>query len=589
MSNGNEELIKLYKIDRICKPQPEIEQMVLKKVDNTESVYTRSMVQLNDASLPDTILYDSVDQRPMKFVSWNLFLMLKYRQDWRQSGYGLGELLYTISLLPNEELTLELKTWETSKTQQDEIDTTDVRNVSDIKSSSSNTNELTASEEVKNHEYADAKASYSGFGFSASVAGGWSQDVNEMQKNFAKQTQDRTKQASNEYRATHQVKMAVSRESGSEAKTTRKIKNINQTHTLNVNYYEVLREFEVNLSLYDISLVLLGLEPDLNEKVGTSLEDITLGQMIQFSRVAKWVQYYTDRYGVSPIKIIREKWSSPLYDAALTIDNKTDDPQLEEDKKSFQNTMLQYVHPTPGWIEPDEKGALRWGYEILPGQEEALLNYLYHFLPYSVNQMMAQAILLNIDLESAQRAILAKHAGKPIRGIGWSPLQFDIQPRGFMTETPLNLPESNNILVPGIFYGKTKNEFTIMAPEWVKNIIKQFNQLQETIGAIKIVEKDNWKVTLPTQGIYADLALGICSGAEDYYEIQRQYDLELKKLEIEKLRLEVEKRNLENLFYQQGKSSSSVVIKNPTDQTAINVGVNIANTPTELEIKKEIA
>src|SRR5262249_10928537 len=142
---------------------------------------------------------------------------------------------------------------------------TDVRNVSDIKSASSNTNEVTTGIETKTHESVDAKAGYSGFGFSASVEAQWSDDVNTMQKNFGKQTRENSQQATNEYRATRKVKLTVSREAGSESKTTRKIKNINQTHTLNMNYYEVLREYEVKLTLYDVPLLLLGGEPDLNE------------------------------------------------------------------------------------------------------------------------------------------------------------------------------------------------------------------------------------------------------------------------------------------------------------------------------------
>jgi hypothetical protein len=65
---------------------------------------------------------------------------------------------------------------------------------------------------------------------------------------------------------------------------------------------------------------------------------------------------------------------------------------------------------------------------------------------------------------------------------------------------------------------------------------------------------DNWKVTMPTHGVYADVALGICSGAEDYYEVQRQFDLEIKKLEIEKLKLEAEKLRLKNTLIEGGRA-----------------------------------
>src|SRR2546425_630979 len=280
--NGEEGVtIKPFKIERVCEPKPDIQQLVLKEVDTTESVYTRTLVHLKDASLPHSVsdsnearwrkvfqwsrggdgvppLPDGgdtstpspeplpgggragagrdtgTDGRPPVIVTWGLYLMLRYRQDWRPSGYGLGELLYAISLMPNEELTLEVKTWETSKTQQDTEQEVSERFVSDIKSASSNTKESTTEDQTKTHESVDAKAGYSGFGFSASVEAQWSQDVNNMQKDFHKQTQENSQQTTNEYRATRKVKMTVSRESGSESKTTRKIKNINQAHTLNV-------------------------------------------------------------------------------------------------------------------------------------------------------------------------------------------------------------------------------------------------------------------------------------------------------------------------------------------------------------------
>lgn len=61
MNNNSDNLIKPYKIDRVCKPHPDIDQLSLKQVDTTESIYSRVLVQLKDASLPDSV-YDRIDQ-----------------------------------------------------------------------------------------------------------------------------------------------------------------------------------------------------------------------------------------------------------------------------------------------------------------------------------------------------------------------------------------------------------------------------------------------------------------------------------------------------------------------------------------------
>ncbi len=615
MPNDDELLIRPYKVERVCSPHPNIDQLVLKEIDMTESVYSRALVKLKDASLPAAIVYDSIEQMTLSYITWDLFLALKYRQDWRPTGYGLGELLYSISLLPNEELTLEVKTWETSKTQQDETLSVEAKNVSDIKSTSSSTNEVTTEYQTKTHEYVDAKASYSGFGFNVSCAAGWAQDVNDMQKNFGKWTQDNSRQVTNEYRSTRKVQIALSRETGSEDKTTRKIKNINQAHTLNANYYELLREYELGLDLYDVALVLLGDEPQLTSvqlgaskgtyKVWPSMpglrcrdddpskpmldESLSLGRVIQLSHSGTWVQAFTDRYGVSPIKLLREMWSAPLYDSAMVeADWGSGNAQItDEQRKAFQSTMLQYVQPSPGWVEPDQNAALRWGYEIIPGLEDQALMYLYKFVPYSAAQMIARALSGGVEHEVAYEAIGAKYVAAsiagPLRKPSVSSLEAGTAAR--TTAATVQVHDTDKILIPGPFHGWSFEDFKLRIPDWVKSIINQFQGLER--GPIKVDGKDTWTTTLPTQGVYSDLALGICSGAEDYYEIQRQFDLELKRAEIEKLKLEVAKLELEKQFMEQGKPESSVLIKNPTDNVAISLGVNASNTSTQVEIQKE--
>ncbi|WP_395703595.1 hypothetical protein [Aquabacterium sp.] len=620
MADGsNDMVVAPFQIDRICKPQPSVAQLALKDVDTTETVYTRILVELKDASLPDAILYDSIEQMVMGVVSWDLFLMLKYRQDWRATGYGLGELLHTVSLMPNEELTLELKTWETSKTQQDEEVSLDEKHVSDIKNTSSSAKEATAEDQTKTHEYVDAKAGYSGFGFDVSVKAGWSQDVSDMHKDFAKQTQERSEQATNETRASRKVKIAVSRETGSEAKTTRKIKNINQAHTLNVNYFEVLREYTVSQKLYEAVLVVLGQEPDLLEtRLGTKRlsypkwpgmpgavvqrdsqgnlvftpTDIRLGEMIRLSGDASWLQEFTDRYGVSPIKLLREMWAAPLFYAAPHKADWTNAGQTidDDDREAFRSAVLQHVRPCPGWIAPDDKGALRWGYEVVIGQEQALLQYLYPFLPYSVQQVKARALAAKMEPAIAYDAIAAAYAKAVVPSFTQAMARVAtlkssdrINRLALATGSQLHVAENSKIMVRGPFLGKTIAEFGQMLRAWIDNaILSELARVRQAIAAGAV---DSWTAVLPTQSVYSDLSLGICSGAEDYYEVQRQFDLELKQAEIQRLHLELEKLKLENQLAAQGTPVPSLVVQTPTGQATVNVDVQVPKTATQVAVQ----
>jgi hypothetical protein len=636
--------IKPYEIERVCEPKLDVDQLSFKDVDATESVYTRTLIHLQGASLPAGIVVPSRprpdladpartvalrirkdDWEPREpreprppdggqpeepeepgsqpepepepepsIMPWDLFVVLKYRQDWRSTGYGIGDLLFTTSLMPDEELVLEVKTWETSRVQQDREDTTDQRNVSDVKSTTSNATEASTENQTKTNEHVEAKGSYSGFGASASVEAGWSQDVSELQRNLEKTAEENSSQTTSEFRSTQKVRVAVSRESGSESKTTRRIRNINLAHTLNANYYEVLREYEVTLLPYEANLVLLGAEPNLAEGSGyvTWVDEplsITLGQLMRLSQSAGWVQAFLDVYGVSPVKLIRERWAAPLYDAALVALEWWEDGDIQirpEDREDFQRTVLRYVRPTPGWVEPDETAALRWAYEVIPGREKELLTYLYTFLPYSAQQILGRAAGARMQLSSAVSAITARFARAvtpPYERL--TAERAERARRLLAAETRhLQLQETSTFLIPGPFEGVEyidQEKWRAFAEAWTdENVINQLTKLREGLNE----PTRTWTTTLPTQGVYTDLALGICSGAEDYLEITRQFDLELKRMEIRKLRLELQKLRLENEAFEQGKPQVSVATEAET--TSVNLEFAIPESPSRVAVTK---
>jgi len=506
--------------------------------------------------------------------------MLRYRQDIELDKYGLGDLLYSISLLPNEEVTLEIKTWETSRVQQDEDDSTEQRNTSDIKSSSSTASEVAHRAETKEHVGVDAKASYSGFGASAEVHADWSKDTDTMNSNLAKEAQDRSQQESHEFKSTHKVRLAVSREQGAESKSVRKIRNINQAHTLNANYYEILRQSTHTLNLYDVSLVLLGMEPDLTTplpyaNVGDGAPaTITLGNLLRSIRSEDWISSFTDKNGISPIKVIYQLWAVPLYEGALVdSDYLSADSTIDsEHREQFRATMLRYVHPSPGWVEPDETGAFRWGYEVFPGREPELLEFLYHYLPYCVQQQTALVQATGADRSSAYQSVAVRYA-QAVQPSYVRVLPSALRSVSLLTADAATPTAARNtrILLTGLFEGTAIAELNGRIRE-----IKDYVETSiTTLRASLPKTAPPWTTTVPTHGVYCDLTLGLCSGAEDYIEIQRQFDLERRRLDNDRTQLENER-------LQAGQSIPTiptVTVENQTDQAKLNLELALPGLP----------
>jgi len=627
------EPIRIYRAERVCVSQPDIGRLTLKPdVDAKENVYTRTLVQLRGAGLPMAVEVRE-DEEPIP-LQWDLYLMLKYRQEWAPGGTGIGDLLFTTSLLPNEELTLELKTWETSKTQQDTEDDTEVRNVSDVKQTGSSASEISRGSESTESESISGKAGFSAFGFGASIEAGWAQEVKNMQQGVARSAKERAEQATHEYKSNHKVRIAVSREEGAESKTTRRIRNINQAYTLNANYYEVLQEYDVRLYLDDALLVVLGSEAELLRPVAlpgvddaprvlyvrrgdgedepplptrppegppsfpggadeavldpgaiapTSQppETLTLGRLIRFAQSAVWVNRFIDTYGVSPIKILRELWSDALYRAALVaVDISADDALIDADvRSSFVSAMQQYVGPLPGWVAPDQDGQLRWGYQVFAGREAELLTFLYGFVPFGVKELALRAEGAGVDRRGSVAAVLRRHtdaiveAPRPRRA---RVLAAPARVSGRERAADLRTMPSESILSPGPFHGVAKADLDPAVETFVGQVVDQLAEVRQTENP-----QASWSATLPTQGVYADVSLGLCSGAEAFYEIQRQFELEQKQLELEKLRLENEKLRLENEARRQG--APDLVIKG-SDRTTIRLNVERLEQPARVEV-----
>ena len=515
------ETVPTFTVERPCEGNFDKSTLALKAVDHSTSLFSKKILRLQDtdvtrlvkAEVGDPDYYYSGVQR-----SYFFGVELAHRQDWTPSGYGLGELISSISLLPNEELTIEIKTWETSKTQQDREETLESKNISDLKVETSDVQEVLDDYNKKTHHEFDAHASANWGWGSASANYGFSSDVATQHKTMTKTAKDVARKSVNEVASKKAIKIAISRETGSEEKTTRKIKNINQCRTLNVNYYQIVKEYTVSLHIEGVNMLLFG--PWVYRET--------------------WENYVAWGWNLEGIMV------QALAEQALDTDG-----------AYFQANVLKHVVPRPDAIlfTSETQPRAIYAYEIMPdfrnGQPKGLkelVDFVFSYVsPASPPEHMARLPFLK------ERDFLSAR-----------------------TEGMQAVRHSEAMLIPIVsFLSQVPVEqFAEKIESVAQRIVHDFVEVVQNVGE----RQDSWTAAIPSNGVFAETMLGMCSGCEDYYEVQRQFDLELKKLEIEKMKLANARAELENARFGQDGVDGVFALKGAPEKTVLNLNVDLPET-----------
>lgn len=165
-------------------------------------------------------------------------------------AFGAGRVIKTFSLLPGEETTVSLKTWtksaDTRKSGSSIVDSS-AREAADSFEealSAEQTNSVAQSEQAAWEVGGTATATW-GWGV-ASINANYSGSANaarsEAVKNIQSATRKHSMKASSNRSVTVNTEYTVSRETGAEESTTRKIANINASRTLNFAFRQMNQE-----------------------------------------------------------------------------------------------------------------------------------------------------------------------------------------------------------------------------------------------------------------------------------------------------------------------------------------------------------
>ncbi|MBN2193997.1 MAG: hypothetical protein JW751_14375 [Polyangiaceae bacterium] len=212
---------------------------------------------------PSVVIVTPPSEPPWPWVLkkpvWGLYLL--YEQAWFWEGSSLGELIESISLTPEEELEIEVFSWDRTKLGSD-LETTDLV---DKRGETSLTSHDSA-QVTKRLEHERQWEFGANVGFSSGVTAGidfnFSDGTSDFLERRREQRQERTSRAAQQMRSERKLHIATARESGVEEKRRRKLKNANPTRTVTYNFYETCSHHRVEIALAE-SRWIVGLPNEL--------------------------------------------------------------------------------------------------------------------------------------------------------------------------------------------------------------------------------------------------------------------------------------------------------------------------------------
>ncbi|QIM19946.1 hypothetical protein G7075_00380 [Phycicoccus sp. HDW14] len=206
-----------------------------------------------------------------------LAFYLPYRQDWKLLGYNRGRMVSSITLGPSEEQTIEIFTWDRFSRTSDSTTSFELEQTNESSGTRRDTSDISrevtrqSGFEVTTDAKVGMKLEVVNADFSAGANA--SSGLNEGDKNARQAVREATSRAATTVRSSRVLKVVETRESGSETRVTRTIRNPNSCHTLTTAYFEVLADYSVETALRADAIKLVVL-----------LESASLAQIRTFDR-----------------------------------------------------------------------------------------------------------------------------------------------------------------------------------------------------------------------------------------------------------------------------------------------------------------
>lgn len=182
-----------------------------------------------------------------------LAVYFEWKQSWTLKGFSRGRLLQSLALAPQEETTIELFTWDRRKKTLEQSSSTETEMSSEEEEKTQDSTEvfreLTKKEEFELKAGGSLDVQYNPgavkIKLDAEVKGGEKTNADNVARTTTKAIQDGLHKSAARVKAQRASKVTETAETGSEQRITRKVRNPNLCHTLNLDYFEILTHYTI--------------------------------------------------------------------------------------------------------------------------------------------------------------------------------------------------------------------------------------------------------------------------------------------------------------------------------------------------------
>lgn len=191
--------------------------------------------------------------RPQEFGDVSLAILMPWTQEWVLKGFSRGRLIQTIGMAPQEETMIELFTWDRRNRSLEQSSFTETEQSIENEDKSQDVQDIVTemskerSFELKANGSFDLTASYGAVKvqLGAQVSADQKSNAKDLAKANMKRTREQTNKAVAKVRSQRTSKIVETVETGTESRVTRRLRNPNQCHSLNLDFFEVLTHYRV--------------------------------------------------------------------------------------------------------------------------------------------------------------------------------------------------------------------------------------------------------------------------------------------------------------------------------------------------------
>jgi hypothetical protein len=197
-------------------------------------------------------------------------VFVPWRQTWTLTGFSRGNLLHSIALAPQEQVTLQVFSWERRFRSLEQSSETEVEQSTETTQTSRDTEDVFRQMLAK-HDFAwqlsgSLDASYNNgvasiqVGVNGQVSD--TQSIEQTARTSSQRVRESTIKASGRVRSRRVTRITQTIESGREDRVTRVIRNPNMCHTLTMDFFESLAHYDITLQFLPDGLRLVVLLPN---------------------------------------------------------------------------------------------------------------------------------------------------------------------------------------------------------------------------------------------------------------------------------------------------------------------------------------